>query len=650
LIFVTSQCLAASFRADMVIFQEGNRTISKFFLQDNQYRMAVKEDGKPLTILVDRTAKKTRVIDPSRKTYQEFANTAIRSLMSNPFEGYQNLVKNYSSKSLGKEAVNGIDCEKQAVEMNGEVAMTAWVSPKLNFPIKLLYPLNDYMTELQRVKEGPLNKDLFTVPPNFVKQEEIKPKTVKPKKRAAITGKETFAAPIGRRIGPGGILSVTVNPQKHIEIELRNENQGESSAIIRTLKNNNPVTIKSMGDKTIEFKKLGDKKEISLEKLPNPDTIEVEVTKGIVYVTIEQESPMWEKEQSREAFLKDSALFGFLTRPKLKISCQLTGNSQDKSESKLKVTFFKDKYKTPVLSEEISLKNGKSRQWEFGADQNILSGEVDVQKGDVQFRLYQFLPKTATEQSKVKTASKKKYKPKIVTQFTVTHPYGTSKPVSPDKDLMVTVTGVSGAASGTIDLYSDRKKTNKIDALKFKLKKKQAKSFAVSGKKNVGWATVWVHKGSFKVKLDQSPNAKAAPTPKTKKTTKTKKSTDAVSGTAASTPKTNKGVAAASGGGKQTASSGTILNGEVPLYKGARVVKTKSYGANSTAELQVDATPQELVDFYKQAMSAKGWKASMAMVQGNMGILQLKKNGGQLVFKVEGQGDASSAKIVLINQ
>ncbi len=143
----------------------------------------------------------------------------------------------------------------------------------------------------------------------------------------------------------------------------------------------------------------------------------------------------------------------------------------------------------------------------------------------------------------------------------------------------------------------------------------------------MGWATVWVHKGSFKVKLDQSPNAKVAPT-----------------------RKTNKGATAASGADKPTASTGTIFNGEVPLYKGARVIKTKSYGANSMAELQVDATPQELVDFYKQAMSAKGWKASMAMVQGNVGILQLKKNGGQLVFKVKVRGQTSKVSIALMGQ
>ena len=527
-----SSAMAASFSADMVITENGNHTISKFSLQDNQYRMDVKEDGMTLTILVNRENKKTRVIDPSQKTYLEFNNDDMRSLMKNPFEAYLYMVKKYNVTALGREIVNTITCDKQEIEQNGKVVMTAWVSSKHNFPIKILNNLNGYLTELKGVRDVPLNPNFFKVPPEFVKQEPPKPQPVKPKKKIIITGKEIFKAPIGRRVGSGGVLSVTVNPKKHISLILRNENQGESSAIIHTLKNNNPVTVKSMGNKTIEFKKIWDKKEISFEKPSNPDLLEVEVTKGMVYVIVNQESPMWEKEQSHENFLKEPTEFGFLTRPKLKIHCQLTGDSQDKPESKLKVTFFKDKYKTPVLSEEISLKNGQSRQWEFDADHNILSGEVSVEKGGVQFRLYQYSKKAVPKKPTVKTGPKPTYTPK----------------------------------------------------------------------------------------------AKAL------------------------TPKTSGDVAAPSGADEQTASSGTILNGEVPLYKGARVIKTKSYGANSMAELQVDATPQELVDFYKQAMSAKGWKTSMAMVQGNVGILQLKKNGGQLVFKVKGRGQTSNASIALMGQ
>ena len=154
------------------------------------------------------------------------------------------------------------------------------------------------------------------------------------------------------------------------------------------------------------------------------------------------------------------------------------------------------------------------------------------------------------------------------------------------------------------------------------------------------WSRVWVSKGSFKVKLDQSPNAKPASAPEKK----------AGAAKPAPVPKVTQSIAAASGAGEPTASSGMILNGQVPLYKGACVIKTKSYGGSATAELQATATPQELVDFYKQAMTAKGWQAGMAMVQGNMGVLQLKKAGVQLMIKVQGQGQISKVSMALMGQ
>ena len=83
-----SSAMAVSFSADMVSIEKGDRTISRFFLKDHQYRMDVKEEGKTLTILVNREYGKTRVLDPSQETYLEFANDDMRSLMKNPFEAY----------------------------------------------------------------------------------------------------------------------------------------------------------------------------------------------------------------------------------------------------------------------------------------------------------------------------------------------------------------------------------------------------------------------------------------------------------------------------------------------------------------------------------------------------------------------------------
>lgn len=233
-----------------------------------------------------------------------------------------------------------------------------------------------------------------------------------------------------------------------------------------------------------------------------------------------------------------------------------------------------------------------------------------------------------------------------MTQFTVTHPYGTGKPLTPGKDLIVTVTGISGDASGDIFLYSDRKKTKKIDELKFTLKKGQAKSLAVPGEKDVGWASVWVHNGSFKVKLDQSPDAKAAPVPVPKTTLKSVAPAPAP----APVPKTTSKPIAPAPAAAPVASNGTIFNDKVPLMAGAKVLKTKTYGTNSKADLEVPAMPQEIVDFYKQAMTAKGWQPGMAMVQGNVGVLQLTKNGGQLMIKAQGRGQISKVSMALMGQ
>ena len=87
-------------------------------------------------------------------------------------------------------------------------------------------------------------------------------------------------------------------------------------------------------------------------------------------------------------------------------------------------------------------------------------------------------------------------------------------------------------------------------------------------------------------------------------------------------PKTSDGGAVpSSGSDEQNTGGDTIMNGEVPLMEGAKVLKTKTYGPSAKVELEVQATPEEIINFYKQAMTAKEWQPGMAMVQGNIGIL-----------------------------
>lgn len=178
-----------------------------------------------------------------------------------------------------------------------------------------------------------------------------------------------------------------------------------------------------------------------------------------------------------------------------------------------------------------------------------------------------------------KPAVKKAPKPKVKDEFTVTHPSGTSKPLNPGKDFAIIVNGISSDASGVIYLYPDRNKTKKIDTFSFKLKKNQTESLFVPGSKKAGWAFVWVHKGSFKVNLDQSPGVKAAVASPKKKPNKSVPS------------KISK---AASARPKPATSSSMIFNGEVPLMAGAKVLKEKTFGANSKIDTHTEMTGMQV--------------------------------------------------------
>jgi hypothetical protein len=368
------------------------------------------------------------------------------------------------------------------------------------------------------------------------------------------------------------------------------------------------------------------------------DEIRIKVTKGLVYADIRQKGTDRSDVYNRGGWQTDAG-----ADPGRPLTVKITGDNPFGDQTTGK---FWLRYKDRGSSEAIpfTVATGKTQTWEYAVKKRIKTVAVTIPKGEgrAKIRLEQPpVPKKAVpDQATVPKKPKLKTTPKAkaVTRFTVTEPYGTSKPLMPGKALVITVTGVTDGAKGNVELFSDDKKTKKIDQFGFTLKKNQAKSHFVSGKNQVVWARVWVSKGSFKVKLDQSPNAKAAPAPKTNESV------------AAPAPKPKKSSAVASGAAKSTASSGKILKGEVPLYKGAQVIKSKAYGANMMVTLQAHATPQEIVDFYKNAMSTKGWVPAMAMVQGNKGVLMFKKSSRQLVFKVKGKGDASKIDITMISQ
>jgi Ca-activated chloride channel family protein len=78
-----------------------------------------------------------------------------------------------------------------------------------------------------------------------------------------------------------------------------------------------------------------------------------------------------------------------------------------------------------------------------------------------------------------------------------------------------------------------------------------------------------------------------------------------------------------------------IFRGEVPIYKGAKVTKASTIGTVTQVNLLSDASPEEIVNFYKKAMQKRGWKVIMAMARGNTASSAYNKGKKQLIIAAQ---------------
>ncbi|MBT8490213.1 MAG: hypothetical protein KJN62_04120, partial [Deltaproteobacteria bacterium] len=436
---------------------------------------------------------------------------------------------------------------------------------------------------------------------------------------------------------------VAVDPEKSVRIKFENLTQDESVFTIKGFRAGQPINLDCQRT-TFSLQGKGRRDECLVGVQNKAEEIAIAVEKGKILAHVFAKESSFSHEDKRKAFfivtgIRSSGKDKFVD-PKRQLRLSLTSDSQDGTESKIKVTFYKDENQKDKVDETaVVLNNGKSKIWDYPPEKGIRYVQIDVAKGGgVQVILEQPAPQKKAAAAKKRTSKKaqqRAYRPKAVNIFTVTHPYGTSKPLAPGKDLVITVTGLAAGASGKIDLYTDRKKTKKIDTFSFKLRRKQSKSYTVPGSKGVGWATVWVSRKSFKVKLDQSPGAKAAAAHPKKKPRRTVAARKAKNTPALSVMR------------EEAVVNGMILNGAVPIMDGMKVLKQMLVGTSGQANLEVSAGPEAVINFYKKAMTAKGWKPGMTMIRGSMGVLQLKKGKSQFMLQAKARGQKSIINITL---
>jgi hypothetical protein len=94
----------------------------------------------------------------------------------------------------------------------------------------------------------------------------------------------------------------------------------------------------------------------------------------------------------------------------------------------------------------------------------------------------------------------------------------------------------------------------------------------------------------------------------------------------------------------------TLLNGEAPMYEGGKILRNEIFGTNHSIEIEVPATPEEIFNYYKAIMTAKGWQNGMSMREKEGGFLFFSKPEQELVFRIAGRGQCSRVIINMVGK
>ena len=172
LFFLISSTALAQFTADMVTTEGDVSKTSKFYLENPFYRMDMEEGGQKMFVVVNNETKTTRVFMPSEKMYMEMKSDDMKSLSNDVFQSLEVQKEKYETKLVGKETVNGYDCEKYQVMIDGSPVSTYWQSSEIEYPIKVVSGQNQNMVmELKNIEKGDVDDAMFKVPAGFTKME-----------------------------------------------------------------------------------------------------------------------------------------------------------------------------------------------------------------------------------------------------------------------------------------------------------------------------------------------------------------------------------------------------------------------------------------------------------------------------------------------
>jgi hypothetical protein len=90
------------------------------------------------------------------------------------------------------------------------------------------------------------------------------------------------------------------------------------------------------------------------------------------------------------------------------------------------------------------------------------------------------------------------------------------------------------------------------------------------------------------------------------------------------------------------------LKNIVPIYEGSKVIHSMQMQGASQALFEVQASPKEIISYYKGIMQQRGWKVVVEMDMENTSMTNLSKDDASLVINAAAnKGEKTMLQILL---
>jgi hypothetical protein len=90
------------------------------------------------------------------------------------------------------------------------------------------------------------------------------------------------------------------------------------------------------------------------------------------------------------------------------------------------------------------------------------------------------------------------------------------------------------------------------------------------------------------------------------------------------------------------------LKNIVPIYEGSKVIHSMQMQGASQALFEVQASPKEIISYYKSIMQQRGWKIVVEMDMENTSMTNLSKDDASLVINAAAnKGEKTMLQILL---